>query len=202
MDTDSQDELKDISPFLYSSKIQHPFFVDEYYFNQLQQNLMNRLEEEQKSLLEHIIPAKQHVFDVPEDYFQKLPENLLMRVQSNNHQPSRVIKREIVLEKVWLAAASIVILIGLTFGLLMRQPHFNSTENQSFILASAEYSMLENASEIDEGTIIAFLNQEMQEQKGIVQNQDDQNGTETENLLLEVIDIDPELAELANELSL
>jgi hypothetical protein len=62
--------------------------------------------------------------------------------------------------------------------------------------------MLENASEIDEGTIIAFLNQEMQEQKGIVQNQDDQNGTETENLLLEVIDIDPELAELANELSL
>ncbi len=110
---------------------------------------MNRLEEEQKSLLEHIIPAKQHVFDVPEDYFQKLPENLLMRVQSNNHQPSRGIKREIVLEKVWLAAASIVILIGLTFGLLMRQPLFNSTENQSFILVSDEYYMLEIESDID-----------------------------------------------------
>jgi len=205
MNKDRQGELKDISPLLYSSNIEHPFCVDESYFVELEENLRKRVEEEQKTLLEHIIPAqRQHVFEVPADYFEKSPQNILARVQNKNHHVSKVIKLKIATKKVWLAAASIVILIGLTFGLLMRQPLFKVQDNQYLLSGSpSAYSMLEDASEVDESTIIAMLIQEeAAEQQSTYPKLDDLNNLDIENLLFEAVDIDPEFAEFAHEVQL
>lgn len=103
----------------------------------------------------------------------------------------------------WLAAASIVILIGLTFGLLMRQPLFKVQDNQYLLSASPPYSMLEDASEVDESTIIAMLIQEeAAEQQSTYPKLDDLNNLDIENLLFEAVDIDPEFAEFAYEVQL
>lgn len=100
MNKDRQDELKDISPLLYSSNIEHPFCVDESYFVELEENLRKRIAEEQKTLLEHIIAAqRQHVFEVPVDYFEKSLQNILARVQNKNHHVSKVIKLKIATKK-------------------------------------------------------------------------------------------------------
>ncbi len=86
----------------------------------------------------------------------------------------------------------------------MRQPLFKVQDNQYLLSGSpSAYSMLEDASEVDESTIIAMLIQEeAAEQQSTYPKPDDLNNLDIENLLFEAVDIDPEFAEFAHEVQL
>jgi len=149
---------KDFS--LESLRNQNPFRVPDGYFDELPYSINDRIEN--KPSLESL--RDQNPFRVPEGYFNELPHLIAHRIEAN---PSVAKSRRFLHPGVFAAAASVVIMLGLT--VLMRSSIFESTSETQFssIPETHIVNHLDNditTGDIDESTLVdAVVNNALQE---------------------------------------
>ena len=196
-----EQELRELSPYLAALSRVHPFIVPKDYFLQLEKETINSLNGGLvRSIYEKDTMTTEHPFEVPEEYFESLSSNILNRIQSGEGQNTEVklspVKRARPVQfKVWLAAASVAI-IAMSSIIFFNRSIKDSAESQQAQIAitdSGNTSLLENASDIDEATIMNLLVEQRGQQQGNNNSVSDGNQTSDDNSLLDATDIDLDL---------
>ena len=166
------EELKQLSPYVASLPRRHPFTAPENYFEWLEQHIVKTaIGVKVSSIANDALPEITHPFEVPENYFDELPAKIISLIRE--HESEEVthkvfpLRRRFFPVKVWLAAASIAVLLMTTYILWNQQQSPNLSSQQTNITSNgdtdADYEegeQLQNAVSIDEGMVVDLLLQD------------------------------------------
>jgi hypothetical protein len=191
--SESHKELEEVAPYLGSLSLVHPFIIPADYFEESEESILAAVKQSDFEVTEgEMLKHTALPFETPGDYFDRLPadiQNAIQREESNKKMLRPVVIRmQPVKYKTWLAAASVLLIGGLTllFFVPERRPSADATQEiVSGITSEEDVSALENAAEIDEGMIINMVVDQKNGNTGSYESED--------NSLIDISDIDPEL---------
>ena len=117
--SESHRELAEQAPYLASLPLLHPFIVPVDYFDESEESILSAIkdgEAEVKAI--EILKHAALPFEMPVDYFDRLPGDILNAIEreegSKKISRPRLIRMQPARYKAWLAAASVVLIGGLT----------------------------------------------------------------------------------------
>jgi hypothetical protein len=197
-----EEELREIAPKLASLERKHPFTIRENYFEELSSHIflalnINMTKPDEKAAS----GSKEHPFLVPGNYFENLPASILSAIKEQPLQEEKHIQRSplrtLSSNKIWLAAASVALLVVLSVWMFNRSSDFSPNTTNEFAETNIEATsdnLLLSASEVDEALIVELLVSERGEGTGNsgIPGSKDQAG---EPSLMDVLDVDPQLLE-------
>ncbi|MEO0894862.1 MAG: hypothetical protein AAFY71_00480 [Bacteroidota bacterium] len=199
---DLREELED-APFLKSLPNHPAFKVPEGYFEKMNAEMQDKLDDEEVLSTTPVLQAMErvNVFDVPQGYFEELPETISKKISEEKSTSAKIVNfdRRIAKPLMWVAAAALALLAAIYL-----RPQYADTqaENDYDLFAydhmhdEAMYEVMEDAG-IDSYDLMAALEEdEMTSLEGEMETDDMDFSDETLLDELDVADLEDMMLEL------